>query len=75
MSRPVRAEAPSAPMPVRLSPDERDRLNQAAAANHQTPSAFARDAVVTAAAECLEKPQNALLVDEKALRFQVLVVG
>lgn len=56
MSRPIRAEAPSAPLPVRLSPDERSQLNQAARVNHQTPSQFVRDALAAAAAECLEAP-------------------
>jgi uncharacterized protein (DUF1778 family) len=56
MSRPIRAEAPSASATVRLSPDERSQLNQAAAVNHQTPSQFVRDALATAAAECLEAP-------------------
>lgn len=54
MSRPNRAEAPSVPLCTRLSPAERDRVAQAATANHQTPSQFARDALVTAADECLE---------------------
>lgn len=56
MSRPARAEAPSAPLPVRLSPGERQLVEQAAKANHQNTSQFARDALVTAAAECLEHP-------------------
>jgi uncharacterized protein (DUF1778 family) len=59
MSRPIRAEAPSACATVRLSPDERAQLNEAAAANHQTPSQFARDALASAAAECLEAPSRA----------------
>ena len=56
MSRPIRAEARSVPLPIRLSPEERSQLNQAARANHQTPSQFARDALASAAAECLEAP-------------------
>jgi hypothetical protein len=56
MSRPVRAEARSTPLPLRLSPDERSQLNLAARVNHQTPSQFARDALASAAAECLEAP-------------------
>lgn len=55
MSRPTRAEAPSTPLQVRLSPEERQAVDAAAAANHQTTSQFARDALVTAAAECLEQ--------------------
>lgn len=56
MSRHPRAEATSVPTCTRLSPEERDRVDQAAAANHQTVSQFARDALVTAAAECLDDP-------------------
>jgi uncharacterized protein (DUF1778 family) len=41
-------------MSVRLSPAELDRLREAARANHQTPNQFARDALVTAADDCLE---------------------
>ncbi len=52
--RPMRAEAPSSPLPIRLSPDERETVRLAAKCNHQTQSAFIRDALVTAAAECLE---------------------
>jgi len=54
MSRPNRAEAPSTNLHVRLSPVERERVDQAARANHQTTSQFSRDALVTAADECLE---------------------
>lgn len=54
MSRPVRAEAPSVPCCTRLSPAERERVDQAAKANHQTASQFARDALVTAADDCLD---------------------
>jgi len=54
MSRPVRAEAPSVATCTRLSPAERDRVDQAAKANHQTVSQFARDALNTAADDCLE---------------------
>lgn len=59
MSRHARAEAPSVPVPVRLSPAERERLALAARANQQTVSQFARDALVTAAEECLEEPRLA----------------
>lgn len=52
-----RAEAPSAPFTVRLSPAERALAQQAARVNHQTEGEFLRDAVVTAAAECLELHQ------------------
>jgi uncharacterized protein (DUF1778 family) len=53
----VRAEAPSVPVCTRLSPAERDRVDQAAIVNHQTASQFARDALVMAADDCLEKPR------------------
>jgi hypothetical protein len=59
MSRHSRAEAPSVPISTRLSPAERDRVDQAATANHQSVSQFARDAFDTAAAECLEAGDRA----------------
>jgi predicted transcriptional regulator len=55
VSHPTRAEAPSTPTSVRLSPAELERVNEAARVNHQTPSQFKRDALVTAAAECLDR--------------------
>jgi uncharacterized protein (DUF1778 family) len=58
VSREHRAEASTADFHVRLSPDERDRVAQAAKANHQTASQFARDALVTAADDCLERPAH-----------------
>jgi uncharacterized protein (DUF1778 family) len=54
MARAARAEAPSVPLPVRLSPAERERVKEAARVNNQTPSQFVRDAIVTAAEDCLE---------------------
>lgn len=54
MARIARAEAPSTPLPIRLSPAERERVAEAARANHQSVSQFARDALVTAAEDCLE---------------------
>ena len=54
MSRPNRAEAPSLDFHIRLSPDERDRVDEAAKANQQTSSEFGREALVTAADDCLE---------------------
>ncbi len=54
MSRPVRAEAPSLACCPRLSPIERERVDQAAKVNHQSVSEFARDALVTAADDCLD---------------------
>jgi uncharacterized protein (DUF1778 family) len=50
----LRAEAPTFPVPVRLSPAERERVRVAAQVNFQTVSQFIRDAVVTAAEDCLE---------------------
>jgi len=52
--RPSRAEAPSKPLRIRLSPAELDRMQKAANANRQRLSDFARDAIVTAADDCLE---------------------
>ncbi len=49
-----RAEAPSTPSQVRLSPAERSLVDAAASVNHQTFSDFARDALASAAGECLE---------------------
>jgi uncharacterized protein (DUF1778 family) len=54
MARKLRAEAPAVPMPVRLSPAERARIEEAARVNHQKVSEFCRDALVTAADDCLE---------------------
>jgi uncharacterized protein (DUF1778 family) len=62
MSRPIRAEAASVPSTVRLSPDERTRVELAAKANNQTMSQFARDALVTAASECLEADPTPFVV-------------
>lgn len=52
--QPLRAEAPSKPFRFRVSPAERDIIKRAAALNRQAESTFARDAVLTAASECLE---------------------
>lgn len=53
--RPRRAEQSSTEViRIRVTPDERTRLENAALANRQTPSDFARDAIVTAASETLE---------------------
>jgi len=62
MSRPNRAEATSGDFHLRLSPAERRRMDQAAKANHQTSSQFARDAIVTAADDCLETPTRSPFV-------------
>lgn len=53
--RRARAEAPSIVQSVRLSPAERARVEEAAAVNRQRVSEFARDALVTAAEDCLER--------------------
>jgi uncharacterized protein (DUF1778 family) len=50
-----RAEAPSVPVTVRLSPAERALVQKAASTNLQRPSQFIRDAIETAAADCLER--------------------
>lgn len=49
-----RAEAAGVPLLTRLSPLERDRVKQAARVNGQSLSEFTRDALVTAAEDCLE---------------------
>jgi uncharacterized protein (DUF1778 family) len=59
---PRRAEAPSTPFRVRLSPDERALAQEAARANHQTMSQFMRDALVTAASDCLETGPRVLVL-------------
>jgi len=56
MARKPRAEAPAVPMPVRLSPAERERVREAARLNRQRVSEFCRDALITAAEDCLETP-------------------
>jgi len=58
VSHPSRAEAPSAPTTVRLSPAEREQVERAAKINHQSVSEFSRDALLTAAADCLEDPRS-----------------
>jgi len=54
MSRPLRKEAPSVPTAVRLSPDERERVEQAARANHQSLSQFQRDALLDRADQLID---------------------
>lgn len=49
-----RAEAPARPFRVRLSPAELERVEKAARVNRQEPADFARDALVTAAEDCLD---------------------
>lgn len=50
----LRAEAPTRPYRIRLSPAEADRLKAAAAVNRQTLGAFLRDAGQEAASDCLD---------------------
>lgn len=52
--RKSRAEAPSLPKTIRMSPAEIERLEKAAKLNRQTPQDFARDAVLTATEDVLE---------------------
>ncbi len=54
MARPPRNDEPTKAYAIRLTQAERDRIKEAARANGQKPAEFARDAIVTAAAECLE---------------------
>ena len=49
-----RAEEASKVYTLRLTKAERERLELAARANGQKPADFARDALVTAADDCLE---------------------
>lgn len=56
MARPPRAEAAGVPFQVRLSPAERERLEEAARVNMKSLAEFTRDAVMDAAEECLETP-------------------
>ena len=53
--RPFRAEAPTVRQTIRLSPAELKRVKIAASTNYQTPSQFVRDAILTAAEDCLER--------------------
>lgn len=54
MGRPVRDEAQSVVVRVRLSPSEVARLKEAARVNRQSASAFMREAIEEASADCLE---------------------
>lgn len=60
--RPRRAEATSKLLNVRLSPAERALAEQAAHINHQNLSQFMRDALVTAASDCLELRKPAVII-------------
>jgi uncharacterized protein (DUF1778 family) len=54
MARPARNDDPTKPYAIRLTEAERDRIKEAARVNGQKPADFARDALVTAAEDCLE---------------------
>lgn len=54
MPRPVRDEAQSVWVGVRLSPRERARLKEAAKTNSQRMSTFMRDAIEEAILDCLD---------------------
>lgn len=54
MARPARNDKPSKNYTIRLTESERQRIEAAARANMQKPAEFVRDAVVTAADDCLE---------------------
>jgi uncharacterized protein (DUF1778 family) len=54
MGRPARNEAPSAPIAVRVSPAERERIERAARENHQSLSQFQRDALLDRADQTLD---------------------
>lgn len=62
---PRRAEAPTRLLNVRLSPAERAIAERAARVNHQNVSQFLRDALLTAAEDCLElrRRSHALVVN------------
>lgn len=58
MARAIRAEAASKDaLRVRFSPEERQLALRAAEVNRQTISGFIRDAVLSAAGDCLEDIQ------------------
>lgn len=56
-----RAEASASPFAIRLSPAERKLVEAAAKVNRQQLADFGRDALVTAAEDCLEKDPDAEL--------------
>lgn len=58
MARLPRAESASVVESVRLSPAERARAQKAAQVNRQKYSQFIRDAIVTAAEDCLEDDRS-----------------
>jgi uncharacterized protein (DUF1778 family) len=54
VSRPTRAEAPGKTTSVKLSPAERERVEQAARLNRQSLSDFQRDALLDRADQTLD---------------------
>lgn len=54
MARPARTTDKTKPYAIRLTKAERDRIKEAARVNRQKPAQFVRDAIVTAADDCLE---------------------
>lgn len=58
MARKSRAEAPSVPLRIRLSPAEQQQAKMAAKINRQNLSQFIREAIDTAAGDCLERPNR-----------------
>jgi uncharacterized protein (DUF1778 family) len=55
VSRQARAEAPGVPMTTRVSPSEKERVERAARANHQSLSDFKRDALLDRADQVLDE--------------------
>lgn len=55
MPRETRAEAPSKPFPIRLSPDERGTVDKAATLLGQNPTTFARDSLLNAAEDVIKQ--------------------
>lgn len=58
MPKETRAEAPSTPFPVRLSPDERSTVNLAATIVRQSPTTFARDSMLNAAEDVIKQSRT-----------------
>lgn len=54
MSRPARADTPTAPLSTRVSQAERERIERAARENHQSLSQFQRDALLDRADQTLD---------------------
>ena len=54
MSRHTRADTPSTPIAVRVSQEERERIERAARVNRQSLSQFQRDALLNLADQTLD---------------------